>query len=447
VRNGLSARAETYESKPSRSVPSLALGAGVTTRSEGGTHVIDPAAATASDDGLDYLFPCFLRADVSFTHGDGAWLSATDGRRYLDFATGIAVTGLGHSHPELIDVLVRQGAKLWHVSNAVRIPEQEELARLLCEKTFADRVFFNNSGAEAIETAIKTARRHQFASGMPERYRIVTFEGGFHGRTLATIAAGGRKKYLEGFGPPAAGFDLVPFGDLEALNAACGAETAAVLLEPIQGESGIRRLSARELKRVREICDRHGVLLILDEVQTGVGRTGQLFAYQGARVAPDILATAKGLGNGFPVAACLASEKVATGMTRGTHGSTFGGNPLAMAVATKVVQIVADEVFLSEVRHKGELLRTGLEALVAEYPGVFAEVRGEGLLLGLRCVPPVEIVASAARANGLLSVVAGDNVLRLLPPLIISGSEIEEGMRRLRRAGRALSLRDIASAS
>ena len=406
-----------------------------------------PAEVTALAEGSDHLFPCFSRADVIFTRGDGAWLQGADGGRYLDFATGIAVTGLGHSHPELVDVLVRQGMKLWHVSNAVRIPEQEELAGLLCEKTFADRIFFNNSGAEAIETAIKTARRHQFVSGSPARYRIVTFEGGFHGRTLATIAAGGRPKYLEGFGPPTAGFDTVPFGDLDALATACTATTAAVLLEPIQGESGIRSMSAHDLERVREICDRQGVLLILDEVQTGIGRTGQLFAYQATSVAPDILAAAKGLGNGFPVAACLATEKVAAGMTPGTHGSTFGGNPLAMAVASKVVRLVGNEAFLADVRRKGERLRAGLEALAAEYPEAFAEVRGEGLLLGLRCVPPVAVVATAARANGLLSVVAGDNVLRLLPPLIISDAEIEEGLMRLRQVGRALSSREIAGVS
>ena len=406
-----------------------------------------PAEVTALAEGSDHLFPCFSRADVIFTRGDGAWLQGADGGRYLDFATGIAVTGLGHSHPELVDVLVRQGMKLWHVSNAVRIPEQEELAGLLCEKTFADRIFFNNSGAEAIETAIKTARRHQFVSGSPARYRIVTFEGGFHGRTLATIAAGGRPKYLEGFGPPTAGFDTVPFGDLDALARACNAEVAAILLEPIQGESGIRSMGAHDLERVREICDRQGVLLILDEVQTGIGRTGHFFAYQATSVAPDILAAAKGLGNGFPVAACLATEKVAAGMTPGTHGSTFGGNPLAMAVASKVVRLVGNEAFLADVRRKGERLRAGLEALAAEYSEAFAEVRGEGLLLGLRCVPPVAVVATAARANGLLSVVAGDNVLRLLPPLIISDAEIEEGLMRLRQVGRALSSREIAGVS
>jgi acetylornithine/N-succinyldiaminopimelate aminotransferase len=405
------------------------------------------SAINGSAESPDHLFPCFSRAEVSFTQGEGAWLRGSDGGRYLDFATGIAVTGLGHTHPELVDVLVRQGLKLWHVSNAVRIPEQEELARLLCEKTFADRVFFNNSGAEAIETAIKTARRWQFVSGSPERYRIVTFEGGFHGRTLATIAAGGRPNHLEGFGPPAAGFDIVPFGDLDALASACGAETAAVLLEPIQGECGIRGLSAHDLRRVREICDRQGVLLILDEVQTGIGRTGQLFAYQSAGVAPDILAAAKGLGNGFPVAACLATERVAAGMTPGTHGSTFGGNPLAMAVASKVIEIIGDEAFLADVRRKGERLGVGLEALVVECPDVFTEVRGEGLLLGLCCVPPVALVATMARAYGLLSVVAGENVLRLLPPLILSDEEIGEGLARLGRAARALPQCDVAGAS
>ena len=385
----------------------------------------------------DFLYPCFSRADVAFTKGNGAWLDGTDGLRYLDFASGIAVTGLGHSHPRLIEVLTRQGKKLWHVSNAVRIPEQEELARLLCEKTFADRVFFNNSGAEAVETAIKTARRHQFVSGRPERNRIIAFDGGFHGRTLGTIAAGGRQKYLEGFGPPAPGFDLVAFGDMEALEIACTPEVAAVLLEPIQGESGIRSFSNRQLQNVREICDRFGVLLIFDEVQTGIGRTGNLFAYQGAGVTPDILAAAKGLGNGFPVAACLATERVAAGMTRGTHGSTFGGNPLAMAVAREVVQIIAEEGFLCDVRGKGETLWSGLQALVVEYPEVFAEVRGHGLLLGVQCVPPAELVLTAARENGLLTVMSGENVLRLLPPLTISHEEIKEGLTRLAQVGRA----------
>lgn len=393
----------------------------------------------------DFLYPCFSRADVAFTHGDGAWLHGTDGVRYLDFATGIAVSGLGHSHPRLVEVLIRQGMRLWHVSNSVRIPEQEDLARLLCERTFADRVFFNNSGAEAVETAIKTARRFQYVSGRPERHRIITFDGAFHGRTLATIAAGGRQKYLQGFGPPAGGFDVVPFGDLEALDRACGPETAAILLEPIQGESGIRSLGSGQLKQVRDLCDQHGVLLILDEVQTGIGRTGQLFAYQTMETAPDILASAKGLGNGFPVAACLATSRAAAGMTAGTHGSTFGGNPLAMAIAASVLDIVAKDGFLAEVSRKGERLRHALIKLTTEHPDVFGEVRGEGLLLGLRCGPPVTIVASAARANGLLTVVAGENVLRILPPLILSENEIDEGIARLRSAARSVSLRSIGN--
>ncbi|WP_454659179.1 acetylornithine transaminase [Bosea beijingensis] len=388
----------------------------------------------------DFLYPCFSRADVAFTRGEGVWLEGTDGIRYLDFSSGIAVTGLGHSHPRLVDVLVDQGMKLWHVSNTVRIPEQEDLARLLCEKTFADRVFFNNSGAEAVETAIKTARRYQFVSGEPGRYRIVTLEGGFHGRTLATIAAGARPKYLEGFGPPAPGFDVVPFGDIDALEEKCGPETAAVLLETVQGESGVRSLSPEQLARIREVCDRSGALLIFDEVQTGVGRTGSLFAYQATGVTPDILAAAKGLANGFPVAACLATEDAAAGMTRGTHGSTFGGNPLGMAIAREVIEIISDDAFLKSVRAKGERLRAGLEMLTVCYPDVFAEVRGGGLLVGLRCVPPAEIVASAARANGLLLVLAGDNVVRLLPPLIISDAELEEGLARLARTCRSLSV-------
>lgn len=396
------------------------------------------AVVLPPDDGLEYLFPCFNRAEISFTHGDGAWLHGSDGVRYLDFATGIAVTGLGHSHPALVDELIRQGSKLWHVSNTVRVPQQEALARKLCEKTFADRVFFNNSGAEAIETAIKTARRYHYNSGQPERHRIITFEGAFHGRTLATIAAGGRAQYLEGFGIAASGFDAVPFGDLEALEAACGKDTAAVLIEPIQGESGIRMLGANDLQRIRALCDRHGILLILDEVQTGIGRTGHFFACQALDVAPDLLATAKGLGNGFPVAACLASARVAAAMTPGTHGSTFGGNPLAMAIADKVVEIVADADFLAGVTRKGRRFRAGLEMLVGVHPEIFSEVRGDGLLLGLRCIPQVQRVVDAARANGLLTVTAGDNVMRLLPPLILSDAEISEGLKRLDQTALAL---------
>ena len=398
------------------------------------------AISTHAPEEHSHLYPCFRRADVAFTHGDGAWLHGADGIRYLDFATGIAVTGLGHSHSELIDVLYRQGARLWHVSNAVRIPEQEELAQLLCRNTFADRVFFCNSGAEAVEAAIKTARRFQFVSGAPERYRIVTMEGAFHGRTLATVAAGGRDKYLEGFGPPSPGFDVVPFADIDAVEAVCGAETAAILVEPIQGESGVRRLSSEELARLRAICDERKLLLIFDEVQTGIGRTGRLFAYQDADVQPDILAAAKGLGNGFPVAACLATEAVAAGMTPGTHGSTFGGNPLAMVIAHKVIEIIIKDGFLEDVRSRSARLFSGLEKVVAAYSDVFSEVRGQGFLLGLRCALPVEVVVTATRANGLLTVLAGDNVLRLLPPINLSDPEIDEGLARLTKVGQALTL-------
>ncbi len=387
----------------------------------------------------DALYPCFVRADLSFDHGEGAWLTASDGRRYLDCATGIAVTALGHSHPRLVDAVVRQARKLWHVSNAFRIPEQEHLARRLCDESFADRVFFNNSGAEALETAIKTARRYHFVNGRPERWRLVTFEGGFHGRTLATIAAGGQPKYLEGFGAPIDGFDLVPFGDLEALAAACGPETAGVLIEPIQGESGVRAVPAEILARIRDLCNRKGLLLILDEVQTGIGRTGHLFAYQATEVEPDILASAKGLGNGFPVAACLATEAAAAGMTPGTHGSTFGGNPLAMVVASEVLDVILEPGFLEQVRSNGERLRSGLDALTAEFPDLFDDTRGEGLLLGLKCRQPVRDVAQAARDNGLLTVVAGNEVLRILPPLTITNVEVDEAVVRLRQAAMSLT--------
>jgi acetylornithine/N-succinyldiaminopimelate aminotransferase len=394
------------------------------------TVVATPAASA--------LYPCFSRADIAFSHGDGSWLCATDGQWFLDFASGIAVTALGHSHPRLIDVLGRQAQRVWHISNAYRIPEQELLAQRLCEVTFADRVFFNNSGAEALETAIKTARRYHFVHGRPERYRLLTFDGGFHGRTLATISAGGQAKYLEGFGPRLAGFDAVPFGDVGAMDDAYGSETAGVLIEPIQGESGVRELSAETLRKIRAFCDRREILLLFDEVQTGIGRTGHLFAYQGADVAPDILASAKGLGNGFPVAACLATEAAASGMTPGTHGSTFGGNPLAMAVASEVVDIVLEPGFLEQVRDRGRRLKEALLALVQRHPRIFEEVRGEGLLLGLKCRRPVAEVARAARDEGLLTVVAGDDVLRILPPLTISVGEIEEGLFKLNSAAETL---------
>ncbi|MDB5524579.1 MAG: Acetylornithine aminotransferase [Rhizobium sp.] len=349
------------------------------------------------------------------------------------------MTGLGHCHPRLADVITRQALKLWHVSNAFGIPEQEALAERLCAATFADRVFFSNSGAEALETAIKTAHRYHFVNGNPQRYRLLTFQGDFHGRTLATVAAGGQPKYLEGFGPPAPGFDSVPFGDIAALEAACTDDTAAVPIEPIQGKSGVHALSPADLARIRALCDRKGLLLIFDEVQTGVGRTGHLFAYQASGTTPDILASAKGLGNGFPVAACLAIEGVAPGMTPGTHGSTFGGNPLAMTIASEVLDIILADGFLDQVRANSVLLRNGLEELAADYPAVIESVRGVGFLLGLKCALPHREVADAALGHGLLTILAGDNVLRVLPPINIERSDIDEGLRRLRMTAHTLS--------
>ena len=367
------------------------------------------------------------------------WLYTAEGDAYLDMMGGVAVNALGHAHPALTEALSAQAHKLWHVSNVFRIPEQEALAEKLAGLTFADRVFFCNSGAEAMECAIKTARRWHFVNGRPERTRIITFEGAFHGRTLATLAAGGQQKYLEGFGEKAPGFDQVPFGDHEAVRAAIGPETAAILVEPIQGEGGVRPVPVQCLKGLRELCDEHGLLLIFDEVQTGVGRTGKFFAHEWSGVTPDIMGVAKGIGGGFPLGACLATEDAAKGMTPGSHGSTFGGNLLAMAVASKVVDIVADPAFLEAVRGRGLKLKQKLAALVDTYPTVFAGVRGEGLLVGLKCVVPSADVAAAFRAQKLLCVGAGDNVVRFLPALTVSDAEIDEAVARAEKAAVELS--------
>jgi acetylornithine/N-succinyldiaminopimelate aminotransferase len=360
------------------------------------------------------------------------------GDRYLDFGSGIAVNALGHAHPHLVEALQGQAAKLWHVSNLYRIPEGEKLAQRLVDNSFADHVFFTNSGAEALECAIKMARKYHSANGQPERFRIVTFEGAFHGRTLATIAAGGQKKYLEGFGPKVDGFDQVPFGDHEALKAAIGPETGAILIEPIQGEGGVRPVPPQCLRGLRELCDEHGLLLIFDEVQTGVGRTGRLFAHQRAGVEPDIMAIAKGIGGGFPMGACLSTKEAGKGMTAGVHGTTFGGNPLAMAVGNAVLDVVLAPGFLEHVEKMGLLMKQRLAELADRHPAIIAEVRGEGLLLGLRCVVPNTDLAAAARAEKLLTVPAGENVLRLLPPLIIGEAEAGEAVARLDRAASAL---------
>ncbi len=379
------------------------------------------------------LMPVFARAGLAFERGEGCWLVAENGDRYLDFAAGVAVNSLGHSHPHLVQALKEQAEKLWHVSNLYRIPEGERLARRLVEASFGDVVFFTNSGAEALEASIKVARKHFHANGQPERYRLITFEGAFHGRTLATIAAGGQAKYLEGFGPPTEGFDQVPFADVAAVEAAIGPHTAGVLVEPLQGEGGVRVLPPSVLRALREICDREGLLLVVDEVQSGVGRTGKLFAYEHAGVRPDVMAIAKGIGGGFPLGACIATSEAADGMTAGVHGSTFGGNPLAMAVGNAVLDVVLEPGFLDHVNQMSLLIRQRLAAVVDAHPMTVAEVRGEGLLLGLRCRVPNTDVVAALREQKLLTVGAGDNVVRLLPPLVVGETEIAEAVERIDR--------------
>jgi len=385
------------------------------------------------------LFDTFARAPLAFERGEGSWLETTDGTRYLDFAGGVAVNSLGHSHPHLLAALTEQAGKLWHVSNLYDVPGQQKLGERLTANSFADKVFFTNSGAEALEAAIKTARRYQFVSGHPERFRIVTFEGAFHGRTLATIAAGGQAKYLEGFGPKVEGFDQVPFDDMDALMKAIVPETAALLIEPVQGEGGIREVPAAMLRRLREICDERGMLLIYDEVQCGIGRTGKLFAYEWSGVEPDIMAIAKGIGGGFPMGACLATAEAAKGMTAGTHGSTFGGNPLAMAVGNAVLDVVLEDGFLDEVKRKALMLKQGLASIIDEFPTVFEGIRGTGLMLGLKCRVPNNTVNAALRDQKLLAVPAGDNVVRLLPPLNVTDGDIRTALDAIRAGAKSLA--------
>jgi len=388
---------------------------------------------------MSALLPTYARSELSFARGEGAFLYTASGDRYLDFASGVAVTALGHAHPRLIAALTGQANKLWHVSNLYRIPEQERLAERLCAATFADRVFFANSGAEAVECAIKAARRYHFKNGAPERYRLITFEGAFHGRTLATIAAGGQAKHLEGFGPPVEGFDKVAALDIEAVEAAITDETAGILIEPIMGEGGMREVSWRFLQDLRALADAKGILLLLDEVQTGMGRTGRLYAHEWAGIEPDILATAKGLGGGFPVGACLTTEAVGVAMTAGSHGSTFGGNPLAMAVGNAVLDVVLEDGFLDRVAQMGLRLKQSLAALKDEHGDIIEEVRGQGLMLGLKCKVPNQALLEALRAEKMLTVQAGDNVVRLLPPLIIGEAEIELAATKLDAACAAMA--------
>jgi len=395
-----------------------------------------------------HVMPTYARVDLAFERGEGAWLTSTSGERYLDFTGGVAVNVLGHAHPYLAKALSEQAHKLWHVSNLFRIPEAERLAERLCAATFADLVFFCNSGAEAMEGAIKTARKYHAVGGHPEKVRVITFEGAFHGRTLATLAAGGNQKYLEGFGPPPEGFDQVPFADLDAVKRAIGPQTAAILIEPIMGEGGVRVVPPAFLRELRALCDKHGLLLVFDEVQTGVGRTGAFFAYQRAGVAPDIMGVAKGLGGGFPIGAFLATAEAGRGMTAGTHGSTFGGNPLATTVGNAVLDIVLAPEFLETVRRTSLLFKQRLAELKDRHPAVIAEVRGEGLLLGLRTVVPNGDFVTALRDQKMLAPAAGDNVVRLLPPLVITEAEVGEAIDRIDRAATALEKqRSVAGAA
>ena len=392
----------------------------------------------------DNILPTYARTDITFEYGEGSELIATNGDRYLDFGAGIAVNSLGHGHPLLVEAIQTQASRLMHVSNLYHIEGQERLAERLCAHSFADKVFFANSGAEANECAVKMARKYQSAQGQPERYRVITFAGGFHGRTLAMIAAGGQEKHLDGFGPKVDGFDQVPLGDVEALKSLISNETAALMIEPIQGEGGINPADLAFLKELRALCDGQDLLLIFDEVQTGVGRTGTFYAYELYGVVPDILTSAKGLGGGFPVGACLATEKASAGMLAGSHGSTFGGNPLAMAAANAVLDVVLEPGFLEEVREKGLALKQKLASVVDQYPDVFDMVRGEGLLLGLHAkVPPMDVVEACVEEK-LLTVPAGDNVVRILPPLTANAQEFDQAIASLERAAKKLTKQSAA---
>ncbi|RRH77339.1 aspartate aminotransferase family protein [Falsigemmobacter faecalis] len=384
------------------------------------------------------VLPTYNRAPLAFERGEGSWLITTTGERYLDLGAGIAVNSLGHAHPKLVSVLADQAGKLWHTSNLYEVPNQQKLADLLVAHTFADTVFFTNSGTEAAELAIKMARKHFYEKGEKDRIRIISFDGAFHGRSTGAIAMAGSEKMVKGFGPLMPGFTTLAFGDMEALRAGMGADVAAVIIEPIQGEGGIRPVSDAQLKELRAICDEAGALLILDEVQCGMGRTGRLFAHELAGVNPDIMMVAKGIGGGFPLGAVLATEEAASGMAAGSHGSTYGGNPLGCAVGCTVVETIADPAFLGEVNRKASLFRQGLESLVARHPDVFEEVRGLGLILGLKCKVANSDVVQAGYAQHLLTVPGADNVVRLLPALNIPDTDITEALTRLDQAAASL---------
>ncbi len=388
------------------------------------------------------VLPTYHRAPMAFVRGEGCRVYTEEGEAYLDFGAGVAVTSCGHAHPHLVKTLTEQAQKIWHTSNLYRMPGQEKLAAQLIEKTFADTMFFCNSGAEALECSIKMARKYHFTNGQPERSTIITFEGAFHGRTLATIAAGGQEKYLEGFEPRMNGFRQLPFGDHEALKEAITPDVGAILVEPVQGEGGIRPLPTQCLKGLRDLCDQHGLLLIFDEVQCGVGRTGKLFAHEWAGIAPDIMAIAKGIGGGFPLGACLATENAAKGMTAGTHGSTYGGNPLATAVGSAVIDVVTADGFLDNVQKQALLLKQKLAALKDMYPDVIEDIRGQGLMMGIKCKVANTAFVAAVIAEKMLVIGAGDNVVRLLPPLVVTEADVTEAVKKLERACKALTTKE-----
>ncbi|WP_284947235.1 aspartate aminotransferase family protein [Acidisoma cladoniae] len=380
------------------------------------------------------LMPNYNRADVAFERGEGAWLFTADGRRFLDFGAGIATSSLGHGHPVLTSAIAEQAARVIHVSNLYRVPQAETLAARFVENSFADSVFFCNSGAEANEGMVKMIRKAQAEAGHPERWRIICFDGAFHGRTLAMISATGNANYLKGYGPPVDGFDHVPFNNLNALRDAIGPETAGIIVEPIQGEGGIRSANEGFLQGLRAACDEFGLLLGLDEVQTGMGRTGKLFAHQWTTMTPDVMSLAKGIGGGFPMGAVLTTEAVAKNMRPGTHGTTFGGSPLACTAGNAVLDVMLQPDFLPDVERRAAMLRTQLEALARDFPSVIQDVRGHGFLLGLKLSVPNTDMQAACLGAGLLTVAAGDNVLRLAPPLIVSVSDCEAAVGMLRRA-------------
>jgi acetylornithine/N-succinyldiaminopimelate aminotransferase len=385
------------------------------------------------------VLPTYSRAPLSFVKGEGSWLIEQDGRRFLDLGAGIAVNALGHAHPALVAALTEQAGQLWHTSNLYEIPQQQELADRLVALSFADTVFFTNSGTEACELAVKMARKYFYDKGQPDRTEIITFSGSFHGRSSAGIAAAGSEKMTKGFGPLLPGFKHIEFGDMEALGTAITDTTAAIMIEPVQGEGGIRPVPDADLKQMRALCETHGLLLIFDEVQCGVGRTGKMFAHEWAGVTPDIMMVAKGIGGGFPLGAVLATENAASGMTAGTHGSTYGGNPLGCAVGNAVVNIIGTDAFLDDVNRKAGLMRQKLEGLVASHPDVFESVRGSGLMLGLKCKATNSDVVAAGYRHEVITVPAADNVIRLLPPLNITDEDIAEAVSRLDQAASSLA--------